>query len=353
MFNSAINWYNGTPEYTNASASWANLAYGNGVFVALEANGSCVMYSSDGSNWQYGNNPNIPTGFYTLAFGNGLFIASAYNSGFVFRSTNGINWERNTTATDFAYLGGNSERLIANTASDQFYSTDGINWTKAARAGTVILNWASPIVVLGSRIRYYSPTSQYRMAISDDGGLNWTTPILQFTPNGLLWRGAAGRLGTRDYFLFFIRPNGGGAFNGIAISTPAAGNWTLSPNPLPYSLSWSDMAFGAEKFVAIASGSNLAAYGTRRSSDGAIIWTGITLPFSLSDKGFNEVFGAPRIVWGNGRFVIVDPSLKSAYSTDGINWTQSASLPTASPLALDSIYPFSLSNILNVPSEFI
>ena len=77
---------------------------------------------------------------------------------------------------------------------------------------------------------------------------------------------------------------------------------------MPSSGHWSFVTYGNGKFVAVAYGSNTAAY----STDG-ITWTAATMPSSSGWK-----FGT----YGNGKFVAVtDNRNKAAYSTDGITWT--------------------------------
>ena len=78
---------------------------------------------------------------------------------------------------------------------------------------------------------------------------------------------------------------------------------------LPSTSSWSSVTFGNNRFVAVASGFNIAAY-----SDDGITWTQTELP---SSEEWNSV------TFGNNRFVaIADFSNIAAYSDDGITWTQ-------------------------------
>ena len=78
---------------------------------------------------------------------------------------------------------------------------------------------------------------------------------------------------------------------------------------LPSEKTWSSVTFGNNRFVAVASHSNIAAY-----SDDGITWTQTELP---SSEEWSSV------VFGNNRFVVVaDFSKIAAYSDDGITWTQ-------------------------------
>lgn len=77
---------------------------------------------------------------------------------------------------------------------------------------------------------------------------------------------------------------------------------------LPAGGYWSDVCSGGGAFVAVSSGSNVAAY----STDGET-WIATTLPASASWVA---------VAYGNGTFVAVASGLSyPAYSTDGITWT--------------------------------
>ena len=77
---------------------------------------------------------------------------------------------------------------------------------------------------------------------------------------------------------------------------------------LPSSASWSSIAYGNGKFVAVAGNSDTAAY----STDG-VTWTAATLPSSVTGGS---------VAYGNGKFVTVTVEGDGfAYSTDGVTWT--------------------------------
>ena len=118
----------------------------------------------------------------------------------------------------------------------------------------------------------------------------------------------------------------------------------------PSSDPWCSVCYGNGKFVAVASGINVAAY----STDG-ITWTTSTLPSLASwcsvcygngkfvavssDNGNVAVYSTDGITWttstlpstgqwqsvcyGNGKFVAIVNGNVAAYSTDGITWTAS------------------------------
>ena len=79
---------------------------------------------------------------------------------------------------------------------------------------------------------------------------------------------------------------------------------------------WQSVVYGNGKFVAIAYASNIVAY----STDG-INWTQSTLSNIANNLNWRSV------TYGNGKFVaIAYGSIAVAYSSDGINWTRSNTL---------------------------
>lgn len=124
-----------------------------------------------------------------------------------------------------------------------------------------------------------------------------TNSITSFTYDGV---GASGK---------FVAIASG---SNVAASSSTGELWNSST--LPSSGAWQDVAAGNNRFVAIRRGSNLAA----SSLDGQT-WTSRTMPAS---RNWNAV------TYGNGRFVAVSGNLNSvAISTNGTTWT-SASMPT-------------------------
>ena len=94
---------------------------------------------------------------------------------------------------------------------------------------------------------------------------------------------------------------------GTAVYSTNGISWTVST--LPGSAYWTSVAYGNNRFVAIAEWSTVAAY----STDG-MSWTQTTMP---TPSGWKSV------AYGDGKFVAVSTGDSgSASSTDGITWTQ-------------------------------
>jgi len=81
-----------TAQTLPASAGWLSLAFGNGVFIALEISGTSAhcATSPDGVNWTAQSMPG--NNWITLTFGNGVFVAAANGQPWIATSTNGMVW---------------------------------------------------------------------------------------------------------------------------------------------------------------------------------------------------------------------------------------------------------------------
>jgi hypothetical protein len=99
---------------------------------------------------------------------------------------------------------------------------------------------------------------------------------------------------------------------------------------MPSDRSWSSIAYGNNKFVAVASNSNIGAI-----SDDGFNWSTITLPTTSSWKD---------VVYGNGMFMAVSDSIVIV-SNDGINWT-TVSSPISVPVADFLSTPRTITNVV-------
>ena len=77
---------------------------------------------------------------------------------------------------------------------------------------------------------------------------------------------------------------------------------------LPRAMSWRPVCYGNGKFVAVAYGTNIAAY----STDG-VTWTQTAMPVNSTWRS---------VCYGDGKFVAVAASSKNvAVSADGVTWS--------------------------------
>jgi len=106
---------------------------------------------------------------------------------------------------------------------------------------------------------------------------------------------------------------------------------------MPSDRSWSSIAYGNNKFVAVASNSNIGAI-----SDDGFNWSTITLPTTSSWKD---------VVYGNSMFMAVSDSIVIV-SNDGINWT-TVSSPIDVPVSGYQITNKTISNAVYGSSLFV
>ena len=160
------NWVDQLPVDAN---SWTGITYGNGMFVAVSEDGANrVMSSSDGISWV----AHIAPGSYawqTVTYGNGLFVAIAEYSTAVMTSTDGVNWTEQTGTTNRAWskvVYGNGKFVAVSTGSDVMVSVDGVTWN--ANTG----NSASYGLAYGDGL--FVAVGSSRIQSSPDG-INWTS----------------------------------------------------------------------------------------------------------------------------------------------------------------------------------
>lgn len=108
--------------------SWYSVCYGNGVFVAVSYDG-CFAYSADGIAWE--ETAQLSEGYIDVCYGNGKFVAVADDaSRAIACSYDGITWEE---TIDYDYIlcsvcYGNDKFVATGESVGTLTSTDGINW---------------------------------------------------------------------------------------------------------------------------------------------------------------------------------------------------------------------------------
>lgn len=292
-----------TPEIPGTSGYYTSLTGGiEDRFVAVGRYGESA-YSTDGINWTAGSS--LQQGMFGLTYGDGKFIAfqqNYYGTGTIFYSTDGINWTQVTSPFSYnvyAAAYGNGKFVAVDAAAVAAYSTDGITWTQTT--GPSDLNWDSMTYADGKFIVAGYPGT---VAYSTDG-INWTIPPMP----GLNLKKVT--YGNGRFVALGFNSN---------VSAYSTDGLTWTYTTLPSSNFWESIAYGNEKFVAIAPSD--FAY----STDG-INWTQSTLPSNTYWNAIN---------YGNGKFLILSSSDDlAAYSTDGITWTQTT-MPLAQYWALTS-----------------
>lgn len=333
LYTTPVTAYSATAR-TLPNSAWIEVAFGNGIFVAISQTASkSIATSTDGINWTardiwLGGNGGVGTtsaflnGIY---FANGIFVVTAYGANDtsvgtqVFTSVDGINWNYRviTATTTLAQypIYGNGAWLLYTGGATWYRSTDnGVTWTAfqpsnfAAYSGRVY--GAGKFVV---------------------GGFNTSTSCIKYSTNGLSWTNAAtpnAQLGSIAYGNgTFVAVDISGTLGTIAATSPDAVTWTL--RTLPSSSAWRSVAFGNGVFVALSNTSTNAA----TSTDG-ITWTARVLPTSAA-VWFGLCVGGPT----NNRFFVA----VAGSSTNALNINLSVaqttfSLPTVPPIQNTQAY---------------
>jgi hypothetical protein len=278
-----------------------------GKFVAITYNSDRAAYSKDGINWTITTMPNSDN-WRDVAYGNGIFVAVAnkYNTNKAAYSTNGINWTETTLSSNAYWYNvayGNGIFVAIGTNKQPSYSTDGIIWYNSTNSlpGDNAITWQKVAYGNGMFVAISSNANisdGSNLAAYSTNGINWTGSIL---PSSTVWRDVA--YGNGMFVAVNSRDIAAYSTNGI---NWMAGNMQVINDLHP---NWSNIAYGNGIFVIVGYASNRAAY----STDG-INWTITTMP----NSGWYDV------AYGNGIFVATANNNRMAYSTNGIIWNSVA-----------------------------
>ncbi|RLA02322.1 MAG: hypothetical protein DRQ47_06925, partial [Gammaproteobacteria bacterium] len=261
---------------------WHSVAYGNGVFVAVDNSNEVIRSTDFGLNWTTVADAEFNQ-WYSVAYGNGVFVSvSRTGTNRTMRSTDlGLTWTAVAATEDnkwysVAYGDGVFVAVAEGGTNTVMRSTDfGLNWTAVDAGGTY---WDS--VAYGNGV-FVSVSQLGKIMRSTDLGLNWTTIG---EPESNTWYSVAYGNGV------FVAVAGTGT-NRIMRSTDLGLTWTAVA--ATEDNTWYSVAYGSGTFIATAiSGTNR----TMRSTDGGISWT--VFP-ATSDNDWRS------IAYGNGYFVAV------------------------------------------------
>lgn len=290
-------------------SDWRDIAYGNGVFVAV-AQGR-VAYSENGINWTEIDLQNSGMVCYSVAFGNGKFVATGAGYKDYYYSEDGINWTKGKLplpGTWFVAYGNGRFVTVDNgsNADTVLYSEDGVNWTSTPM--TVELESGSKWATVRFVNDRFIALASYQISAYSKDGVNWTKITL---PSSTNYQDAA-------YYKDIAYGNGKYVAVGKrAISYSEDGiNWTKASAPTTEE-GWFSVTYGGGRFVAISynhlttTQSGLYAY----SEDG-INWKTNSVPNNCDWR---------CVHYEKGRFIMVGDGTGISISTDGINWVRKVS----------------------------
>jgi titin len=271
-----------TARDASEANAWISVTYGNGVFVAVAANGSQrVMTSSDGETWTARNaaeaNP-----WSSVTFGNGVFVAVSFDGSHrVMTSSDGVTWTaRNAAEANYwnsVTFGNGVFVAVARTGTNRVMtSPDGVTWT--ARNAAEANSWMS--VTFGNGVF---------VAVSFDGSHQVMT-----SPDGVTWT-------SRDASAanpWMSVTSGNGVFVAVSyqgfsqvMTSPDGVTWTAREAAVANS-SWTSVTSGNGLFVAVAEA------GTHRvmTSPDGVTWT---------ERDAPEANSWYSVTYGEGMFAAV------------------------------------------------
>ena len=343
-------WNSGTLPLT---ADW-RIAYGNGVFVAIGYGTNRLIYSYDAINWNIGNVDSINRNFMKITYTNGKFMVTAWSGGGTWYSYDGINWVvTSNSGGDVNNLSYGNGAYFTNDSLKYTYSSDGFSWSSFVNfsagyesfqsayglnkfitggrwidgpTNTVTIDPKFTGEINNVRIGAITPGSGDFTNLSSTGSANLVGTVnannlniiskINQTP---VLGGFAGTTGwtfqnvltSPVHALTF----GNGLFVSIrrntnTVNISSNGNRWI-PSTMPFSGSWLDLAWGKDKFVAVAGLGTSGAY----SGDG-ISWTSMNMPATAQ--------GWYAVAYGDDKFVAVGNTSTAAYSSDGITWSGSS-----------------------------
>ena len=247
-----LTWVTSTLSQRQKDVGWNGIAYGDGKFVAVHADGGAAMISDDGITW---TDTTAAGGMMKVTHGNGRFVAVGRGS---FYSTDGINWVyRNHLEGPKPWVGvtygdGKFVAVSAEAGGRAAYSTDGgINWTITSDSEVNAGAWQAVTYGDGMFVAV-GRTDPHRVMYSTDG-INWT--IVENAPGGCVWSSitygngtwvATGEFGAQDKLIMYTKtPTIGSSW--VQVAAPVDTRWLAS-------------AYGDGKFVALGYGTDHVMY---------------------------------------------------------------------------------------------
>lgn len=206
----------------------------------------------------------------TIIADSGVFVITPTSGHFGQVSSDGSSWESMDLPSDGNWkclaAGDNKFVAIVNSGSAAASSTNGVDWTARTMPSSRFWN----AVIYGK-----PSTTSTGVFVAVAGNLNSGA----YSTNGTTW---------------------------TASSLPVFGDSTINQ--------WVDIAFGNNKFVAIANSGNIAAVGTWNGT--SLSWQGTVMDVIADSSQKDWV----SITYGNRRFVAISATGDIAYSFDGLNW---------------------------------
>ena len=293
----------GNIEYT--ACDWADVAYGNGIYIAVAKSTSTLFTSksTNGTTWNaIGKNDNLLCSH--ICFGNGKFVVYTTNfPGYIYTTTDGEKWTGIKIPKNYATNGtvkyiNNKFVLAGDTVI--YYSDDGENWIQSSMAGLEAINyWRDITYGNGKYIMVHTRGASYTIIATSTDLENWTQKSIG---NG--------------YSLKYIE-YGNGKFvimtNGTAIIYSTDGeNWTILAKALDTNIGPQTIYYGNNLFI-IAGGNSSRSTDIYYTSTDGISWT-------KRNFGVNGLYNSIKYL-NNKYYAVSSGSTKILVSSDGTSWS--------------------------------
>lgn len=203
------------------------------------------------------------------------------------------------SATWKAVAWGDSTFVAISALTQTARSTNGTSWTSGGSLPGVAINWKGLAAgKIGSTTYFITLAINNSWgAYSTNGGQTWNSVNLTYSKT---WSDIAFGNGK---FIAICNES-------ITIVSTNGTSWGIG-TALPAANNWKSLVYGNDTWVVIPSGTDQAAYSTNNGTT----WTATTMPSSTTWIS---------VTYGNGRFVaIAQNSTAAAYSFDGITWIAS------------------------------
>ena len=307
-----INWRQVALTFAFTSQAWQGVAFGNGVFVAVNNTasgvGNRITWSNDGETWNFSTVPNLNT-LTCVAFGNGVFVALA-NSGVGNRcmtSTDGSLWTARTTPVDnnwksLVYGNGTWVAVATNgTTANQVMTNpspgSGTLWL--VRATSALNTWTSITFGTDGTTNFFvavaaAAATANKVMRSADNGATWTLYAgINAIASACICFGAP-VIGTSTNRIFVI-----GALDATADTTlnlsytlyPPTGVWVQGESPITTRISITETQANVDAFYRAAGNPTLYYEVGNGNNDylfyGTLTYTGSFFTTNILDPSSN------------------------------------------------------------------
>lgn len=266
-----------------APEKWIDIAYGNGIFLAVAWDSLAALSRDRGKTWEVADIP-VGTGYRSVGFGDGIFLINSRTSGAPSYVFDGSFFTEAPWGGSIDGVAHGNGRFVGISSDQVRVSEDGFNWTT-----------------------YDLPSSQQsRHGIAFGGGVfaavGRTNNIIITSEDGVSWSSVTGAAHSTLNDITY-GPDGWVAVGGdISDQTDIAVFWKPGSSPilttLPFSAQWTRVQYGGGVYVALPSRTT----GSRRRL-AAYSMDGVNWHEAVINAGDDLEVTWGALTYGEGTFV--------------------------------------------------